>query len=129
MTYGIMIDNELVLAEHEMVFDGVIYKPVTPDVLIAHGYKEVVYTQPTGDLEPDEHWTYGWDEGDQIVQIWLREADDTETKIATRKQALADTDYKAIKYAEGWYTEEEYAPIKAERETIREEIRALEGNA
>ena len=40
---------------------------------------------------------------------------------------LAKTDYKALKYAEGWYSEEEYAPIKAEREALREQIRQLSG--
>lgn len=42
------------------------------------------------------------------------------------KEKLEATDYKAIKYAEGWYTEEEYLPIKTEREKMREEIRKLE---
>ena len=42
------------------------------------------------------------------------------------KDMLEATDYKAIKYAEGWYTEEEYLPIKLEREKMREKIRELE---
>lgn len=47
-------------------------------------------------------------------------------EISTLKQELAKTDYQAIKYAEGWFTDEEYAPIKAMREEIREKIRYLE---
>jgi hypothetical protein len=47
-------------------------------------------------------------------------------RIEMLKSELASTDYKAIKYAEGWLTEEEYAPIKAERQAIRDEINALE---
>lgn len=35
-----------------------------------------------------------------------------EEQIAELKQKLSDTDYQAIKYAEGWLTEEEYEPIK-----------------
>lgn len=46
--------------------------------------------------------------------------------IADLKQQLCDTDYKAIKYAEGWLTEEEYAPIKEERQTLRNRINDLE---
>lgn len=46
--------------------------------------------------------------------------------ISILKNQLNETDYKAIKYAEGWYTEEEYAPIKAEREELRQKIRELE---
>ena len=42
------------------------------------------------------------------------------------KQQLSQTDYKAIKYSEGWLTEEEYAETKAERQRIREEINRLE---
>jgi hypothetical protein len=47
-------------------------------------------------------------------------------QIEILKYKLSQTDYKAIKYAEGWISEEEYAPIKAERQTIREEINRLE---
>lgn len=51
----------------------------------------------------------------------------TEQKIADLKQNLGNTDYKAIKYAEGLTSEEEYAPIKAQRQAWRDEINALEG--
>lgn len=47
-------------------------------------------------------------------------------RIEELKNKLASTDYKAIKYAEGWLTEEAYAPVKAERQTIRDEINRLE---
>jgi hypothetical protein len=42
------------------------------------------------------------------------------------KAALSATDYKAIKYAEGLISAEEYAPTKAERQALREQINALE---
>ena len=47
-------------------------------------------------------------------------------RIAELKQLLAESDYKAIKYAEGWLTAEDYAATKAERQAWREEIKALE---
>lgn len=47
-------------------------------------------------------------------------------QIELLKCKLKDSDYKAIKYAEGILTEEEYAPIKAERQALREEINRLE---
>lgn len=47
-------------------------------------------------------------------------------EIESLKQELSETDYKAIKYAEGWYSEEEYAPIKAQRQAKRERIGELE---
>ena len=41
-------------------------------------------------------------------------------------QKLSDTDYKAIKYAEGQISEEEYQPIKEERQAWRDRINELE---
>ena len=49
-----------------------------------------------------------------------------EPQIIELKQKLADTDYKAIKYAEGAISEEEYAPIKQQRQAWRDEINELE---
>ena len=47
-------------------------------------------------------------------------------EIENLKQQLEDTDYKAIKYAEGELSEEEYAPIKEERKLWRARINELE---
>ena len=47
-------------------------------------------------------------------------------RILALKDELQKTDYKAIKYSEGWLTAEEYAKTKAERQRIREEINRLE---
>lgn len=49
-----------------------------------------------------------------------------EQQIARLKARLAASDYKAIKHSEGLICEEDYAPIKAERQAIRDEINALE---
>jgi DNA-directed RNA polymerase subunit L len=49
-----------------------------------------------------------------------------EARIAELEQMLKDTDYLAIKNSEGCFTEEEYAPIKAQRQAWRDEINALE---
>lgn len=50
-----------------------------------------------------------------------------QARIAELKQLLAESDYKAIKYAEGWLTAEDYAATKAERQAWRDEINELEG--
>ena len=47
-------------------------------------------------------------------------------RIIELKQKLEDTDYKAIKYAEGELSREEYAETKAQRRAWREEINKLE---
>ena len=49
-----------------------------------------------------------------------------EELILEYKQKLKETDYKAIKYAEGLISETDYAPIKAERENYRKAINSLE---
>lgn len=47
-------------------------------------------------------------------------------EINELKKKLFDTDYKAIKYSEGWLTYEEYAEVKAQREEWRKRINELE---
>lgn len=49
-----------------------------------------------------------------------------EYQIARLKKKLEDSDYKAIKYAEGFISEEDYAPIKEERQNYRTQINQLE---
>ena len=56
----------------------------------------------------------------------LFEKPNREVQIMLLKNRLKETDYKAIKYSEGWLTNEEYAETKAERQRIREEINRLE---
>lgn len=47
-------------------------------------------------------------------------------EIKALKKSLAESDYKAIKFAEGVMSAEEYAPIKAERQAARDRINELE---
>lgn len=47
-------------------------------------------------------------------------------RIQELKKLLSDTDYKAIKYAEGLISEEDYLPIKQLRQSYRDEINQLE---
>ena len=49
-------------------------------------------------------------------------------EISELKKKLFDTDYKAIKYAEGLLTDEEYAEVKAQREEWRKRINELEAS-
>ena len=53
----------------------------------------------------------------------------TSLRISELKRLLAETDYQAIKYAEGHISEQEYAPIKAQRQAWRDEINQLENDA
>ena len=47
-------------------------------------------------------------------------------RINELKKLLKDSDYRAIKYAEGCYTEEQYQPFKEQRQSWRNEINQLE---
>lgn len=58
--------------------------------------------------------------------VYIRDYRKNFERVAELKRQLAETDYRAIKYAEGQYTEEEYAPYKAQRQEWRDEINELE---
>lgn len=49
-----------------------------------------------------------------------------QSEIAGLKQILDRSDYKALKHVDGVLSEEEYAPIKAERQALRDRINELE---
>lgn len=102
------------------------------------GHYEIVKEYPNGGK--DEEWIVdkeyiehkdAYDEKIDI-QIYIpytkEELDNFEkqNKLAELKFELSSTDYEAIKYAEGWFTEEEYKPIREYRESLREQIRAIE---
>ncbi|MCM1365162.1 MAG: hypothetical protein NC122_10070 [Faecalibacterium sp.] len=55
----------------------------------------------------------------QTEQIQISE------EIRLLKQQLSETDYIAIKFAEGQLSEAEYADVKTERQKRREKIREL----
>lgn len=46
--------------------------------------------------------------------------------IENLKDQLRDTDYQAIKYAEGELSAEAYAPVKEQRKELRKQINAYE---
>lgn len=77
-----------------------------------------------GCIVHDYDTKYGYD-----FAIGVEYTDEQKSRYAEIKQLkkfLQSTDYKALKYADGCYTEEEYAPIKAERADARAKISALE---
>lgn len=50
---------------------------------------------------------------------------DISQQITNLQYELSQTDYKLLKYLEGYYTDEEYAPIKKERQEMRDKINNL----
>jgi hypothetical protein len=55
------------------------------------------------------------------------ESEVKENRIRELKKLLADSDYQAIKYAEGRLTEQEYSSIGEQRQAWRDEINRLQG--
>lgn len=70
--------------------------------------------------EREEIWVYIPYTEDELAKIAA------EREISELKQKLRDTDYQAIKYAEGMYTLTEYAPIREQRQAWRDRINHLE---
>lgn len=67
-------------------------------------------------------------DGDFAVCLMYSNEDDVKLKrqIFNLKNQLRLTDYKAIKFAEGQLSEDEFSPIKEERQTFRDKINELE---
>ena len=61
-----------------------------------------------------------------VEEVKADETTEINRQISELKKKLFDTDYKAIKYAEGLLTDEEYAEAKAQREEWRKRINELE---
>jgi hypothetical protein len=49
-----------------------------------------------------------------------------EPRAQTLRRKLKETDYKALKYAEGAMTDEEYEPTRLQRQAWRDEINEIE---
>ena len=70
-------------------------------------------------------WTYRKSECPMKTQEMI-DRDNAIQEIANLKKALSDTDYKAIKFAEGEINPEDYLPIKNQRAEWRAKINKLQ---
>lgn len=120
---GYLKNDKLFIAHHEAV-----------EAVEEQGHYEVEHEYPNGGK--DEVWVVDvprveaseeWDEYEDImVYVPFTEKELAEREIEELKQKLTETDYQAIKYAEGVLSAGEYAPIKAERQAWRDRINELE---
>ena len=87
------------------------------DIALANGYKEVTEEMYAKLQIREAHWV---DEelvervkpqSEIDIEDEERRLAEIRNQISDLKKLLFDSDYKAIKYAEGWITEEEYAEI------------------
>lgn len=69
-------------------------------------------------------------DGEYVYEVAVAPQPTEEEKIFNEirllKSQLTATDYKALKFSDGALTEEEYAPIRAQRQVWRDQINALE---
>ena len=76
----------------------------------------------------------GWNEANENIakkeayngEYTIEEHEDAATEIAELKGKLRETDYHAIKYAEGALTIAEYADMREQRQAWRDRINELE---
>lgn len=64
-----------------------------------------------------------------LREIIISQEQQRQNRIAELKSLLAQTDYQAIKYAEGQLSANEYEEMKKQRQTWRDEINLLEEDA
>jgi len=88
-----------------------------------NGGKEVVKVIDSPEIQARDAY-------DEAVyeDVWMEftQKEKNEIRISELKRLLAESDYQAIKYAEGVISVSDYAPIKAKREMWRKEINDLE---
>jgi hypothetical protein len=123
LTKGYLIDDKRVVAHHKAVVEQ-----------IEQGHYEVLKTYDNGGQ--DMKWVVdvpyvapqeAYDEYEDIqVYVPFTDKELAEREIETLMRNLADTDYQAIKYAEGVMTESGYAPIKQQRQDWRYRINYLQ---
>lgn len=61
-----------------------------------------------------------------MEEIVYNEKEELRIELNQLKHRLEETDFKAIKFAEGVITYEQYQPIKKERENWRKRINEIE---
>lgn len=101
-------------------------------VAIANGYKETTDEMYRKLLNREAHWV-----NEELVDRVKPQSEideeserkriaEIDSEILELKIYLSESDYKAIKYAEGWISEEEYKEIKGQRQAWRDRINELE---
>lgn len=117
LTKGFLVEDRILIGHQNKVDEKYHYETIRE---YENGGKDVVKVI---DVEPkDEMDLYE----DIYVYIPYTTKELASNRIYELKTLLNQTDYKAIKYAEGLISEDEYAPIKAQRQAWRDEINELE---
>lgn len=120
---GYLAKDRLLIKHHEAV-----------EAVEEQGHYETVAEYPNGGKEVD--WIIdspkveakeAYDEYEDVqIYIPYSEKQLNTFEISKLKAKLSATDYQALKYSEGFISEEDYAEIKAQRQAWRTRINELE---
>ena len=123
----------VVQADGTMVIDGVVEVDDLTKPIYETQQTIVGYNKKTIQLEHTEQVQVGTEKVIKVRPILIENDNKREQRleyvihrINELKKLLQDTDYQAIKYAEGLISENDYQPIKALRQSYRDEINMLE---
>lgn len=74
-----------------------------------------------------KEWEYKEQEKEKELEPYIpTEKEKLEQELWQLKNELQQSDYKALKFAEGWLTEEEYFETKTERQVLRQKINEIQ---
>lgn len=120
---GYLKDDKRVVTHHEAISEQMEEGHYEVAQTYDNGGQDMIWVVDVPYVAPQE----AYDEYEDIqVYVPYTDKELAEREIETLKRNLADTDYQAIKYAEGVMTESEYAPIKSQREDWRYRINYLQ---
>lgn len=115
------------------VFSDLFEQPTPTSIKIDEGFgdkfahaQSQYFTKPIADENGIYNYTYENGVVKEADKTAETQEKDKQARIAELKSLLSESDYKAIKYAEGFFAEEEYADIKQQRQEWRNEINELE---
>ena len=115
------------LVYYEKMYDDGHLGSSTKSAELAYKFGWFDNSIPEEDLEVSDinGWTYLKDKCPHKTQEMI-DRENAIQEITQLKKQLSDTDYKAIKFAEGQLTEEEYAPDKEQRAYWRQRINLIQ---
>lgn len=120
---GYLKADKLFIKHHEAVAEVKEQGHYETVAVYENGGKDVAWVVDIPAVEAKE----AYDEYEDIqVYVSYTEKELASREIAQLKSKLSETDYQAIKYAEGLIPETDYANIKAQRQAWRDRINILE---
>ena len=112
---------------YEKLYDDKHFSSFTENTQIAHqlGWQDNTVAITDTEVSEVNGWTYLKGFAPQKTESMIL-IEQYQSEIIELKKYLVDTDYKAIKFAEGEITESDYQEVKSQRHDARVRINELE---